>query len=330
MNASSLTTRCAHCHTVFRVTAKQLRSRAGRVRCGRCLRVFDALAGLEPDPSAAVVVPATTATPSLPPHPAAVQESAPEAVISAQARVEGGADAAIAATPATTPTDCVEAVALPAAENQMPEATAQSGSLPGETVHEEAHLTGVDAAPATPYAATDDNPFIAAAPARAPEPRRRVYALASVLLVLLLAGQAVYAYRGELAARHVLAREWVSAACEMAGCAVEMPQRPRQVMIEGSDLQVIDPARPERIQLTATLRNHAAHAVGFPALDLVLTNANDHTLARRIFLPADYLPANIDRSAGLATQAEMTVRLALDAGGVGASGFRLAVLAAAP
>lgn len=327
MNASTLTTRCAHCHTVFRVTAEQLRARAGRVRCGRCLQVFDALAGLQPDPSAAVAVPATPAATSAPPDPAAPLEPAPEAVISEQIGLGGGADAAIAATPAT---DFVEAAPLPAAENQVPEAAAQSGSLPGDTFHEEAQATGVDAAPATQSAATSDNPFITPVPAKSPEPRRRVYALASVLLLLLLAGQAVYAYRGELAARHVLAREWVSAACEMAGCTVEMPQRPRQVMIEGSDLQVIDPARPERIQLTATLRNHAAHAVGFPALDLVLTNANDHTLARRIFLPADYLPANIDRSAGLATQAEMTVRLALDAGGVGASGFRLAVLAAAP
>lgn len=327
MNATSLTTRCAHCHTLFRITAEKLRARAGRVRCGRCLQIFDALAGLEPDPSAAVAVPATRATPSLPPHLATVQEPAPEAVIFEQTGVEGRTDAASAATTATDP---VESAALPAVENQVPKATAQSGSPPGETVHEEAHATGVDAAPATQYAATDHNPFIAAAPARAPEPRRRFYALASVLLVLLLAGQALYAYRGELAARHVLAREWVSTACDMAGCTVEIPQRPRQVMIEGSDLQVIDPARPERIQLTATLRNHAAHAVGFPALDLVLTNANDHTLARRIFLPADYLPASIDRSAGLAPQAEMTVRLALDAGDLGASGFRLAVLAAAP
>jgi hypothetical protein len=103
---------------------------------------------------------------------------------------------------------------------------------------------------------------------------------------------------------------------------------PKSVLIEASDLQLMDPARPERIQLTATLRNHAGHAVAYPALDLVLTNANDHTLARRIFLPAEYLGGGRDVQGGLAANAELTVRLALDAGNLGAAGFRLAVLAA--
>jgi predicted Zn finger-like uncharacterized protein len=53
MNAPTLTTRCSHCDTVFRVTAEQLRARAGQVRCGRCLQVFDALAALQPERGAA-------------------------------------------------------------------------------------------------------------------------------------------------------------------------------------------------------------------------------------------------------------------------------------
>ena len=109
---------------------------------------------------------------------------------------------------------------------------------------------------------------------------------------------------------------------------MRLPQRPQSILIEASDLQVIDPANPYRIQLTATLRNHAGYDVAYPALDLVLTNVNDHTLARRIFLPADYLGAGSDIDAGIAANAEMTVRLALETGNLGAAGFRLAVLAA--
>jgi hypothetical protein len=102
----------------------------------------------------------------------------------------------------------------------------------------------------------------------------------------------------------------------------------KAVLIEASDLQLVDPARPDRIQLTATLRNHAGHDVAYPALDLVLTNATDHTLARRIFLPADYLGSNRDPHAGLTANAELTVRLTLDTGNLGAAGFRLALLPA--
>jgi Protein of unknown function (DUF3426) len=93
---------------------------------------------------------------------------------------------------------------------------------------------------------------------------------------------------------------------------------------------VADPTNPNRIQLTATLRNHAGHDVGYPALDLVLTNVNDHTLARRIFLPEEYLDEGRDIRAGIAANAEVTVRLALETGNLGAAGFRLAVLPAPP
>jgi len=55
----SLVTRCPACRTAYRVTPAQLVARAGRVRCGRCRAVFDAVAALEgprgeaPAPSAA-------------------------------------------------------------------------------------------------------------------------------------------------------------------------------------------------------------------------------------------------------------------------------------
>ena len=36
-------TRCPHCQTAFRVATDQLRSHHGRVRCGNCNAVFNAL-----------------------------------------------------------------------------------------------------------------------------------------------------------------------------------------------------------------------------------------------------------------------------------------------
>ena len=80
------------------------------------------------------------------------------------------------------------------------------------------------------------------------------------------------------------------------------------------------------IQLTATLRNQAKYDLGYPALDLVLTNSKDHTLARRIFMPAEYLERGRNVKAGLAANAEITIRLSLDTGTLGAAGFRLDLL----
>ena len=104
------------------------------------------------------------------------------------------------------------------------------------------------------------------------------------------------------------------------------PQRPRQISIEGSDMQEPDPAKPGLIVLTATLRNQALITVGYPALDVILTDAREHTVARRIFLPAEYIHPGMDARAGIPPYAEATVRLDIDSSGLDAAGFRLALL----
>ncbi|MBX3665340.1 MAG: zinc-ribbon domain-containing protein [Burkholderiales bacterium] len=345
-----LMTRCPHCQTVFRITPEQLRAHGGQVRCGRCLQIFNGLETLVPDAPAPAVAEATMVEP-------AQADTVPFAAVVETVATEGTtetiaehASAAGAGEPAPEVPD-VSMAFLPEPPAPIPEESA-AGGLPGETVEEaveekaeagpeaEAEMqtaiqTEGEAPAAPPVEAPAGNPFMqqddvqegAAMPANGQ--RRRPWLLAaSVLLALALGAQAVYFYRGDIAARHPLARQWLNAACARLACTVPLPQLPKSVLIEASDLQLVDPARPERIQLTATLRNHAGHAVGYPALDLVLTNANDHTLARRIFLPAEYLGGGRDPHGGLAANAELTVRLALDTGDLGAAGFRLAVLAA--
>jgi hypothetical protein len=138
----------------------------------------------------------------------------------------------------------------------------------------------------------------------------------------------VHFYRGELAARYPVLKPHLAQYCELLDCTVAPPQRPKQIAIEASDLQATDTARPGLIRLTATLRNHAGHDLGYPALDLVLTNTKEHTLARRIFLPKEYLDRGRDIAAGIPANAEVTVRLDLDTGDLNPAGFRLDLLAA--
>jgi len=161
-------------------------------------------------------------------------------------------------------------------------------------------------------------------------PRRRsmIWAGASLFLLLLLGTQFVYLYRGDLAASVPEMRPLLNEGCRVLNCAVALPQRPRQITIEASDMQAADTANPGLVVLTATLRNQAAIALGYPALDVVLTNTREHTVARRIFLPAEYLLNSKDARAGLAPSAEVTIRLNIDSGDLGAAGFRLDLMAA--
>jgi predicted Zn finger-like uncharacterized protein len=308
MVSSSLTTRCAHCHTVFRVTTAQLQAHAGQVRCGRCMQVFDALSGLALEPAPVEVVQEPVSEPV-----AVATATAPELRVSTEP-----ADTLSAPLQELLP-DPQSEIAAPVSADEVV-AVAEAGALPSVEAGLEPmpSVEGIDA----------DNPFARPhAELRPAIPRRRLM-IAAGMLAVVLAAQAVFFYRSEVAARFPLAKQGLVWLCAQAGCAVRLPQRPQSILIEASDLQVIDPANPNRIQLTATLRNHAGYDVAYPALDLVLTNVNDHTLARRIFLPADYLGAGRDVDSGVAANAEMTVRLALETGNLGAAGFRLAVLAA--
>jgi hypothetical protein len=54
-----------------------------------------------------------------------------------------------------------------------------------------------------------------------------------------------------------------------------------------------------------------------------LTNPQDQALARRIFLPRDYLERADDVSRGMGALAEVNVHLELDTGELKAAGYRL-------
>jgi predicted Zn finger-like uncharacterized protein len=163
---------------------------------------------------------------------------------------------------------------------------------------------------------------------REPQRGARWWAVGAALLALALGGQAVFFYRADLAAQYPGLKPYLVQFCGMLRCTVLPPQRPKQIAIEASDLQAMDAARPGMIQLTATLRNHAGHVLGYPALDLVLTNTKEHTLARRLFTPKEYLERGRDVMAGIPANAEITVQLELDTGDLNPAGFRLDLLPA--
>lgn len=329
MTPSSLTTRCAHCHTVFRVTPAQLQAHAGQVRCGRCMQVFDALAALAPEPSPAPAgqVSVEGSGPSAEVMDRSSPEPAIEPVLTPQSLETDAASAGASAQTPAEPSPVTPSESVPAAET-LADQPYPVEPLPAPADSASAAAQGIAPESMVEEPVPDpDNPFIRT-PAENPGPPQRRLRAAAAVLGMVLAAQALFFYRSEVAARFPLAKQGLGWLCAQTGCDLTLPQRPQSILIEASDLQVIDPANPNRIQLTATLRNHAGHDVAYPALDLVLTNVNDHTLARRIFLPAEYLDGRRDIGAGIAANAEMTVRLALETGNLGASGFRLAVLAA--
>jgi predicted Zn finger-like uncharacterized protein len=306
----SMATRCPACATLFRVTPQQLQARAGQVRCGRCASVFDGFGGL-------VTLPETPPDAESTPHgPAAVSLPERESPLQLPA-IPDFRDAPLAPTTPTVPPAFRFQDASPVTPNAPEPVAGRSMALRGE-----ARAESVVSRSTTLSA---DSQFLQQAHAGRRR-RWRGWGTGCLLLLVGLGAQAVYFYRGELAAHYRPFKPLLVRMCAALECEVPLPQRPQLINIEASDLQNSDPSRPGLLQFTATLRNHADHDLAYPALDLVLTNTREHTLARRVFMPRDYLDKSRDARAGFPAKAEVTVRLNLDTGDLGAAGFRLDLL----
>jgi hypothetical protein len=271
------------------------------VRCGRCAQVFDGFKTLATLPDAALETPNQAL------------DGAPEAPVAAAPPASTAAPiAASAATPETPTTPAPASIPLNATASPK-------DARPSSEVWPDEPAEPVDEPLRPVPAALDLNP---------PRRRARGWAFGVAAMLFTLVAQAAYFFRSDIAASLPEARPQLSKMCEILHCTVALPQRPRQISIEASDMQAPDPTNPGLIALTATMRNHATTALGYPALDVVLTNTKEHTVARRIFLPADYLAAGKDARSGIAPNAEVTIRLDLDTGDLGAAGFRLDLVAA--
>jgi predicted Zn finger-like uncharacterized protein len=94
-------TRCPTCSTAFRVTPEQLKARAGKVRCGHCNAVFNALEFLEDAP------PPSEVTAVAPPAPPPEKHEAESFI---EAPIEPAAPAAFQDTPLVADESGAEAV----------------------------------------------------------------------------------------------------------------------------------------------------------------------------------------------------------------------------
>jgi hypothetical protein len=150
----------------------------------------------------------------------------------------------------------------------------------------------------------------------------RLWWLAIAFLLLALAVQGSYRYRGEIALLLPEAKPLVQRICAELGCDVPLPRRAELLSIESSDLQA-DGTHPSVMVLTGTLRNRAGFIQAFPALELSLTNAQGQTVARRVLSAKDYAPQGTRPEAGFAAGSELQIRVYIEAAALKPTGYRL-------
>ncbi|HEX5803065.1 MAG TPA: DUF3426 domain-containing protein [Azospira sp.] len=326
---------CPACATTFRVTPEQLKARAGKVRCGKCQTVFNALDTLADAAPAAIEAaseerPAEASPPPAPPALAASTHEAATQLPDGLGTPEQ--EPFIGDEKADISGETIDILLETAPPERPSEATPETADdttrLSPEAIRDTALAAGLVAARETTqmpgYNKWAEGAFtgttsIAEPPARTTWP----FTLAAILLLIGLAGQLAHHFRAELAVSNPGLRPLLEAGCAALGCDIPLPRHSELVSIESSDLQ-IDPARGGLLTLAATLKNRAAYAQAWPLLEVTLTDVQDNAVLRRVLQPADYLPPKLDPTL-FPPNGEVGIRLWLEAREVAAAGYRLYV-----
>ena len=354
-HAMALATKCPQCGALFRVVADQLKLRGGLVRCGQCRAVFDAIGSLTyvddtalaqsrtvtasstgqaaPSPATsaeesaarqalgpattlriAPIAPATLAgnaplrieLPKPPPEePAVVRRRAKAAM---RGRAEGSDSA-----PETSPADL-----------KVP--TLLARTRPSPVAHRvEPVADDIEIAEPPPAKAADaESPPSFMRPKRGkPRGFSVVYGGGTGLLVLLAAIQLAVIFRGELMIHWPQSRPLLMDFCTVFRCTVNWPTQADQLAVIGTELQAIPGT--DALELTAVIRNRAGFKQALPAVEVTLMDARSRALARKVFVPADYLASAGEPSSrlqdGFGAGSDFTIRIFFEARGLTPAGF---------
>lgn len=289
----SLITRCTNCETLFKVVPDQLRISEGWVRCGQCGEVFDATLGL--------------------------MENGPEV----QRDETPAVKTQISADPTTTLTPTVPGLA--AADKQL---AADADNRPVATTAGPAPMAA-DAVPGTPDSTSPDVAEHAQLSfMRTPvgksvwrHPAMRVaLACASLGLLVLLLLQVLYHERDRIAAMQPVARPALSTLCALAGCRLAPLRQIESIVIDSS---VFERIRADNYRLGFSLRNTATIEIAMPAVELSVTDAQDQTLIRRVFLPAEFAASTPVLAGAAEWSANLVLGVKTSTSSERVSGYRL-------
>jgi hypothetical protein len=144
----------------------------------------------------------------------------------------------------------------------------------------------------------------ATAPSPLPAPQRQpgvfsttFWSLGILILLLALLAQIAWHMREQLA-RQAPLRPLLTTLCEYAGCEISLQRAPERIQMTARDIRRHPSAR-EALRVSITFTNTAEFAQSWPEVLLTFYDLRDRVVAQRSFKPAEYLPTDIDASAGM-------------------------------
>lgn len=254
MTESSLLTNCPYCQTHFQVTAEQLGIADGKVRCGHCMKVFNA-----PDNQ-----PVTE-------QPDAIEDGffADDDLLF-QDNPEEDANAGDYAGSSFSFTSDEDAPEADDVDESWAEAMLQENNQPAPPYH---HLGR------EPVSLTNTHKRSCL--------RTLLWLLAVAVLLGTLVAQVLHFQFDRLSAIPEL-RPFYERGCELLGCELK-PFIDVNKIHSRKLLVRTDPDNRSSLIVDAVMINRAEFAQPFPAITLTFSNLNGDVVAQNLFAPGDYL-----------------------------------------
>lgn len=288
---------CPTCRTLFKVEPEQLKVSDGWVRCGHCDGVFNASAHFQTVAEPVVELPAQKFLPSGPlasdaPGLPQVPEFLQVPAVAPAGFASG--DQPLAARPdqeaVDSPAPLASYLSAPGAA-ELQSASTVAPSRPDTDARralygrESASLTDPDGAALRPQAGLN---LVEKAPRRTGRSRlgyRVLAVLALLVLVGLLSVQALVHERQTLAARYPALLQPLQALCQRLDCQIQPARVIEAIMIDSSSFTQTS---ADSYRLNFVLKNTGLDGVAMPALEVILTGAQDEALVRKMVYPAEF------------------------------------------
>ncbi|MDO9234130.1 MAG: DUF3426 domain-containing protein [Methylotenera sp.] len=154
--------------------------------------------------------------------------------------------------------------------------------------------------------------------------RRWLWLMGAFILLICAVAQTIYFLRDNIATYYPNTKPILEKACQSLGCSVSLPKQIESIVIDDSDMQ--EDLNVEGVMhLSSRLINKADFNLAYPNLELTLTDSDDNPTLRRVFKPAEYLPANTDIASGLKAGETIKIKLAITTTGQTVAGYRIFV-----
>ncbi|PRC91366.1 DUF3426 domain-containing protein [Solimicrobium silvestre] len=134
-----------------------------------------------------------------------------------------------------------------------------------------------------------------------------LFSIGTLVLVLLLTGQATYQFRDLIAAVYPPSKATLVTLCQYARCQIQLPAQLDALSYEADELHSLP--HENTYEFSLLMRNHSSLPQAWPHIELTLKDAKKQAVLRRVFTPDEYLPNPHDVSTGFPANQEQAIKL---------------------